>query len=341
MRVSSRWACARMPRAAGRWIASARWVRARTSVSAPRSARWGTFDSSVDVQTVDAVGYGSSTLAIQRLEIGVSARPGPLSVGMRARERLDAGTSDSRGGVVLVSAGRARIGLPLLRRYESGLVHRVEPFIEGGGGYAASHAVLLAEYPPVGGGLVSAVFGVDNALGSTAARAGATLRARAGYVGAVRHPVPAVAARLGAALDWLAMRSDVAWLPRQVRDVVESTRLRLGREDGLHVSGYVEGRYGASPTLARLLVADAFDAPRTGWFDQGGFSTGGELGVPWTRWLASAVGGDYDIDSRRLLGIRGSLAYRHPCGCLAVVAWAGHRIGRPGVDAWMTVDLAP
>lgn len=304
----------------------------------------GDVDSGVDVESVHAPGYGSATLAVQRLELGLDARPGPFSAGVKAREELDAGTTDSAGGVLVRTAARARFGLPLVREYGSGpgpLVHRVEPYVEGGGGYATSHASVFAEPALVDGGLVSAVAGLDNALGSTSNRAGATLGVRAGYVGPARRPVPAVAGRLGASLDWLALRSDAAWLPRQPRDVVEATRLRVGREDGLHVTGYVEGRSGASPTLARLLVADAFDAPAQGWFDQDGFSTGAGLGVPWTRWLASAVSADYDLRSRRLLGVRGSLAYRHPCGCLAVVAWAGHRLGRRGVDAWMSVDLAP
>lgn len=304
----------------------------------------GDVDSALDVSTVHAPGYGSATLAVQRLELGLAARPGPLSAGIRARDELDAGTTDSAGGVLLQSAARARVGLPLVRVYGSRalpLVHRVEPFIEGGGGYAASRNAAFAERPLVDGGLVSAVAGLDNALGSVQGRSAATLRARAGYVGPAQGPVPAVAGRLGARARWLALRSDVAWLPRTDRGVVEATRLRVGREDGLHVAGYVEGRWGVSPVLARLLVSDAFAAPRTGWFDESGFTTGGELGVPWTHWLASAVGGDYDLETRQLLAVRGSLAYRHPCGCLAVVAWAGHRVGRRGVDAWMSVDLAP
>ncbi len=304
----------------------------------------GNVESGVDVQSVHATGSGSATLAVQRLELGLDGRPGPFSTGVRAREELDGTTTDASGGVLLRTAARARFGLPLVRAYGSGpgpLVHRVEPFIEGGGGYAVSHSAVFAEPALVDGGLVSAVAGVDNALGSTSDRAAATLGARAGYVGRANNPVPAVAGRLGAGLDWLALRADAAWLPREPRDVVQATRLRLGREDQLHVMGYVEGRYGGSPTIARLLVDDAFDAPVRGWFDQEGFSTGGELGVPWTRWLASAAAADFDLQSRQLLGIRGSLAYRHPCGCLAVVAWAGHRIGRRGVDAWMSVDLAP
>lgn len=304
----------------------------------------GDVDTGIDVQTLHAPGYGSASLATERLALGFAARPGPLSAGLRARERLDAATTNGAGGVLLVTAARARLGLPLVRVYGSGpapVVHRVEPFVEGGAGYATSHAAPFGEVPPADGGPVSAVVGLDNALGSNAERAAATFRARGGYVGPARDPVPAVAGRLGASLGWLALRSDVAWLPREWRDIIEATRLRLGRQDDLHVTGYVEGRTGASPTLARLLVAGAVEAPRTGWFDQDGFSTGGALGVPWTRWLASSVGGDYDLRSRRLLGIRGSVAYRHPCGCLAVVAWAGHRLGRRGVDAWITVDLAP
>jgi hypothetical protein len=53
------------------------------------------------------------------------------------------------------------------------------------------------------------------------------------------------------------------------------------------------------------------------------------------------LGGDYDLEHSELLGVRGSLGYRHPCGCLATVAWAGQRLARDGIDAWFTLDLMP
>jgi hypothetical protein len=130
-------------------------------------------------------------------------------------------------------------------------------------------------------------------------------------------------------------------LPKRVRAVATASRARSGREDGVNLSGYVEGRLGVAPTLARWLESDSIDATSVGWFDREGWTVGSALGMPWTSLLASTVGADYDATARRLLGVRGTLGYRHPCGCLAAEAWAGHRFGRRGVDAGLTVDLVP
>jgi hypothetical protein len=37
---------------------------------------------------------------------------------------------------------------------------------------------------------------------------------------------------------------------------------------------------------------------------------------------------DYDLTHDTLLAVRGAVAYRHPCGCLAVTLWGGSRLGR-------------
>jgi hypothetical protein len=70
-------------------------------------------------------------------------------------------------------------------------------------------------------------------------------------------------------------------------------------------------------------------------------SLGAELAIPWASWLTSEFGGDYDATADELLAVSSSLSYRHPCGCLSAVAWAGHRVGRDGFDAWLGVHLLP
>jgi hypothetical protein len=78
-----------------------------------------------------------------------------------------------------------------------------------------------------------------------------------------------------------------------------------------------------------------------GFFDRAGWTTGGELVIPWARWLATQAEVSVDASTRRLLAYAGSLAYRHRCGCLALQTWVGHRLGREGQDGWVTVDLMP
>jgi hypothetical protein len=123
---------------------------------------------------------------------------------------------------------------------------------------------------------------------------------------------------------------------------VHGGRVRLGPELGLQLTGYLEGQLGVDAADGRWLtdgeLASDLVAP---WYDASGYTAGGEARVPWTRYVASAVAADFDVEASELLGVRGSVGYRHPCGCFATVAWAGHRIARPGMDAWLTVDLMP
>jgi hypothetical protein len=39
--------------------------------------------------------------------------------------------------------------------------------------------------------------------------------------------------------------------------------------------------------------------------------------------------------------VRGSVGYQHPCRCLSVGTFLTHRLGREGVDFWVSIDLAP
>jgi hypothetical protein len=103
----------------------------------------------------------------------------------------------------------------------------------------------------------------------------------------------------------------------------------------------VEGRSGPSASRARWLDPDVWDAPWTGWYSLSGWSAGVDLVVPWTAWLAASVSVDHDLSADRWLGQRSSVAYRHPCGCLAVVGEVGRRLGREGIDASFTLDLVP
>jgi hypothetical protein len=105
---------------------------------------------------------------------------------------------------------------------------------------------------------------------------------------------------------------------------------------------YVEGQQDLDPRLSRAISGDLLsNEPLLAWYDTDGLSSGADVMLKWSQALSSAVGADMDVEESTLLGVRGSLAYRHPCGCLATVAWAGHRLARQGVDAWLTVDLIP
>jgi hypothetical protein len=51
-------------------------------------------------------------------------------------------------------------------------------------------------------------------------------------------------------------------------------------------------------------------------------------------------GADVDLDAGELVAAAGSLELHDPCNCVVVRATASRRIGREGVDVWLSVDLA-
>lgn len=305
----------------------------------------GTADAWVDVRTLSDRALGAASIAVARGRVVLDARPGPFALGSRLSERVDADTARSGGGAISVTVAHVRGSLPLVRAYGSRgapLLHWVEPFAELDEGYAAVHAdPFEAPFVLTTGELMSAVLGVRTALGNAAGRSAVALGVRGGVSGSARSPDAVAAVKLIGRARWFAISSSTAWLPKKLRALATSSRARVGREDGLHLAGYVEGRLGVAPTLARWLDSRALDVVSAGWFDRAGWTLGSALGVPWTSWMASTVSVDYDASARQLLGVRGTLGYRHPCGCLAAEAWAGHRFGRGGVDAGLTVDLLP
>ena len=56
--------------------------------------------------------------------------------------------------------------------------------------------------------------------------------------------------------------------------------------------------------------------------------------------LGGEIDGFRDEAGTRLLEARGTLRYRHPCGCFRVFVRGGHVLGREGVDVLASVDLA-
>jgi hypothetical protein len=279
----------------------------------------------------------------QRAELQLGGRPGPFGVQAELRQQSDVASSDNAAAASTSVGTRLALGLPLARSFGNGadpLEHWVEPTAE-----LAVASIARAEGPLVGrlpeGDVLTLLGGLHSSLGRRGARWALELDGRAGGLIGRDGREAAGFGRVAASSEPIGMTliGGFAGDPRDSH--VTTSRVRLGPRDGLHVSGYAEGRSEAEPLAVRGVALDAWDAPRFGWLDAAGWTTGGELRVPWTRWLASSVAGDYDVTSETLLGVRGALAYRHPCDCLALVGWAGHRLGRDGVDASLTLDLLP
>jgi hypothetical protein len=116
-------------------------------------------------------------------------------------------------------------------------------------------------------------------------------------------------------------------------------RARLGAVDAIHVTLLAAERDGIDPVAARALT-DAPLEPSGGFLASTGWTAGAHARIPWTAWLATTGGADGDLTAQLLVAARAGIELRDRCGCLVVRANGAHRIGRDGVDVWLTIDLA-
>jgi hypothetical protein len=116
-------------------------------------------------------------------------------------------------------------------------------------------------------------------------------------------------------------------------------RRGAGAIDGVHLTLLAAERDGVDPVTARVLT-DAPLEPSGGFLAASGWTAGARARIPWTAWLATDGGVDGDLTSSVLVDARGALELRDRCGCLVARANVAHRIGRDGVDAWLTLEIS-
>ncbi|MCC6217679.1 MAG: hypothetical protein IT376_22665 [Polyangiaceae bacterium] len=293
----------------------------------------------VEVSTV-AEGDAASSLAWQHGALQGAAFVGPLRLRARAAEGV--GVATTSVGATPLGLGRLELGVgaPLERRFGAGpsaLAHRVTPEVVLAGALHGAEPERAPEAPPRAGALLG---GFETALGYPAGGAAAA----AFHGGAVAREDARVEALVLGALDadsGSVGASAVAAAEPARRDVHVSARTRLGSDATAHVLLRVAGREaGRAASTARLLRAERpyLAAP---WLAADGWTVGSSVIAPWGRALATLAEVDADATDRTWLGLRASVAYRHPCGCLAVAAEVARRVGREGFDAGGTLDLMP
>jgi hypothetical protein len=286
----------------------------------------------------------TTTLVSHRGELRADARLGPLGLDVAAGTRAVATVGEQEAGYSAASAVSAELAAPFLRDFgslEAPLQHWITPFVVGTAGVADTRSPSIAAPLSRDGGFYTAAAGLRSTLGEAAGkRSAVTASVRAGALGeGSEEPRPAVTWGVGARAPAIALHGEGASLFGGVPASAVVSELRIGREDGLFVAGHVFGSAGAVPVMSRLLAL-GWDAPWAPFLSSAGWSAGGGVGVPWARWIASTADVDVDATTGDLLGVRGGVAYRHPCGCLAVSLWAAHRMGGL-LDSWVTVDLMP
>jgi hypothetical protein len=286
---------------------------------------------------------GPTNTLRQLARVRFHTRPGPLSGELELAERSLLASSEALAESTARVGGRVELGLPLRRSFglHDPWVHTIVPLVSAAGqrGWGAS---VLGDVQPPEASIARWGGGLRTTLGRWGLKSGVELDTRGGWVILDERAREVAQAELLASSYYFAAQGEVVAVLREPVGWVHSGRARLGPELGTRLGLYIEGQRSLAAEDGRWLldgeVADDLGAP---WYDTAGYTAGGEVRVPWTRFLASAVGTDFDVESSEWLGVRGSLGYRHPCGCFATVAWAGHRISRPGVDAWLSVDLMP
>jgi hypothetical protein len=101
------------------------------------------------------------------------------------------------------------------------------------------------------------------------------------------------------------------------------------------------GRVGVEPVVARALASPSATEPSGGWLAAEGWSGGAEIAAKFTRSVGATLSAQEDFTSRTLLEVHGSIGYAHPCRCISIDGFAGKRLGREGIDVWVSIDLAP
>ncbi|HYQ05216.1 MAG TPA: hypothetical protein VER96_41360 [Polyangiaceae bacterium] len=286
-------------------------------------------------RTTAVSGSHSQTELFQRGSLSTKLRPGPLGVDLTAAESGDLRVAEYRTDGLLRGGLQARIGLPLLRGFGS-VSHFVEPLIIARGLLDARPrgSQVNDERTLLGAG------GFDTSVGQRSTRQALTLTVRAGALSHEDELQGVGLARLGADARWLGLAQSFAALGRSPA-MVSLSRVRIGKSDGLHLLLRADGASHGSPARARVLFDESwFDSARP-FLDRNGWSGGAELSIPWTRAFSTTGSIDYDLTERELLAAWGGFGYHHPCGCLAVASFVGHRVGRGGFDAWLGFDLAP
>jgi len=293
------------------------------------------YDAFAVARTTMTQGNHGQSALFERATLSANARPGPLGLDLTAAQSGSLQVGEFRSDGLLRGGAQARLGLPLLRNF-SGVSHFVEPVLVARG---------LLDAAPRGPQLngtrtLLAAGGIDTSLGQRSTRQALALTLRGGAIERSGGADFVAISRTSADAHLVGVAQSFASLGR-APSIVSLTRLRLGATDSLHLLLHADGASHGSPGQARALFDDSWFDPARSFLDRDGWSGGSELSVPWTRALSTSGAVDYDLTSRALLAAWGGLGYRHPCGCLALSSFVGHRVGRGGFDAWVGFDLAP
>jgi len=274
---------------------------------------------------------------------------GPMRVRARGRGAATALDLDGARGQDLFASGDVDAAFPLVRGFGRDALswtHRVEPFVTAGAIAASTsgESFRVAGRPAAiaEGTRWIASTGVRTDLVARGGTAAARAELSAGQLGGRDGEAGARVATGSVATEGskLSVRAEAAAVDDHgQRGSLLIGRARLGKAQGAHVAVRGAHRDAVDAVTARALVVTDPFALGSSWLDASGTSVGADAVVPLFRGYRAQAGGDADAQSSRVLAWRVGLLYAHPCGCLAATSWVSHRIGRAGVDAWLSLDL--
>jgi hypothetical protein len=325
----------------------------------------GAYDARVEGGALTGASLATTSFGRAAAGLLLATRTGPFRTTWSVRGAGDVAAAGALDGFDGAAQTRVELALPIERAFPSSAPndpywHRVEPRIEAGALGAGSQSAVFdspasgfAPIPTASAasnngsslGTLSGVAwladgGVSSTFGRWGAKEGIELRASAGAAGSTQESAAAVLRWRGAgSTPWLGLGAEGAHvLGGEAPGYALAARLRVGPLTSLHFGANVAAREGVDPVLARALT----DAPlpaSMGFLAAGGWTGGARLSVPLTTYLTAGGGADADLSAERLLAGRGSLEFHDRCGCVVIAANGAERLGRPGVDVWLTVSL--
>lgn len=269
---------------------------------------------------------------------------GPLRLSVDGQS---VGTGRTHGGAssaALAAWSTGEAALPLVRRYGT-VTHTIEPFARatilsshrrGDEGHEPRSALLRH------GSRWVALGGVETALGPRAGATGVRLELAFGGIGDGQEP-PATrvaSTRLTLRQGLVQIDGEAAGTDRSgERGGVVVARAGAGRHNTPGLSVEVAGRDGIdsldaralSPVGARWMPVGVMASPGTSLFAAGHLPLGSGLRL--------GVESDWDLGDQGWLAAGSGLLLEHPCRCAGAQLWVSRRVGRPGTDAWLSVEL--
>jgi hypothetical protein len=308
----------------------------------------GAYDVTLEGGQLSGAGLGAVTFVRGATGIFIAARAGALGAHVVFRGAGDVATDRTHESGEGTAEARLVLDLPLARSYASSetidpWVHVTEPRLEAA--VLATHVgdalVPIGRgmlFPEGFGGVVAA--GWDNRLTRTSSRAGVDFQAVAGFAATAQRSLPLVRVRVDVEGPWTALHGDFARSLAAGTDAGGAlvSSARLGPASGLSLNVHVAERDRVDPMMARSLLDPAVE-PESGFMSSSGWWGGARANLPLGSSVALRGGADVDLGAPALVAALAGVEVHDPCNCLVARLNGAHRIGRGGVDVWLSIDL--